>query len=480
VTSSSYRQIIRSTAIIGSSTAVSIGLGLLRMKVAAVLLGPAGVGLIGLLQNLMGTIGTLAGLGVGTAGTRQVARASQAGTLDMASIARVSKGLLWLVLLLAAIGAAGTFWLRAPLAELVLGDIQYAREVGWLGVGVFFSVAVAFQAALMSGFRRIGDQARLAVWSGLLVTVISIAALWWLRDSGLLWFVLAFPAVTCVLGWFYVRRVPVLAGAPLPAVQSGQVAREALNLVRLGFPFMVSSLGATAGVLIVRGALAQDLGEDALGHFHAAWAISITYVGFVLGAMAQDYYPRLTGMIHDPKAAARLVDEQTEVALLLGGPVLVLAIGLAPLVLRLLYSDAFYPAADILRWQMLANVLKVASAPMVFILLAKGKSSLYMVTELLVMATFVGSVLALLGRFGLEATGLAFIAMYLVHLPLLALAAYGEIGYRWPKQVVLDFVRIQLVCMGVLWMARESETAAAALAIVAAIVLGIMGWKRLK
>jgi PST family polysaccharide transporter len=185
-------------------------------------------------------------------------------------------------------------------------------------------------------------------------------------------------------------------------------------------------------------------------------------------------------MIHDPKAAARLVDEQTEVALLLGGPVLVLAIGLAPLVLRLLYSDAFYPAADILRWQMLANVLKVASAPMVFILLAKGKSSLYMVTELLVMATFVGSVLALLGRFGLEATGLAFIAMYLVHLPLLALAAYGEIGYRWPKQVVLDFVRIQLVCMGVLWMARESETAAAALAIVAAIVLGIMGWKRLK
>ena len=46
--------------------------------------------------------------------------------------------------------------------------------------------------------------------------------------------------------------------------------------------------------------------------------------------MGTDYYPRLTATIHDPVATNRLVNEQTEVALLLAGPVLLAMLALAP------------------------------------------------------------------------------------------------------------------------------------------------------
>ena len=71
--SNSYRQILRSSSIIGGASAINIVIGLVKMKAVALLLGPAGVGLIGLLTNLVGLVSSVAGLGFGNVGTRQIA-----------------------------------------------------------------------------------------------------------------------------------------------------------------------------------------------------------------------------------------------------------------------------------------------------------------------------------------------------------------------------------------------------------------------
>ena len=47
-------------------------IGLLRVKIVAVLLGPTGQGLLGLYTSAMGFIGTVSGLGVGGSSVREV------------------------------------------------------------------------------------------------------------------------------------------------------------------------------------------------------------------------------------------------------------------------------------------------------------------------------------------------------------------------------------------------------------------------
>src|SRR4051794_9586306 len=44
---STYRQILKSSALIGSSSILNLAIGMVRMKAMAVLLGPAGFGLMG-------------------------------------------------------------------------------------------------------------------------------------------------------------------------------------------------------------------------------------------------------------------------------------------------------------------------------------------------------------------------------------------------------------------------------------------------
>ena len=447
---SSYGQILRSSSIIGGASVINILISLLRTKVAAVLLGPAGIGLIGLFQNLIATASAVSALGFGNVGTRQIAEAS--GRQDLDGVAAARRALLWGTLILALVGT-GLVWLfRNSLATHVLGDVNRGDDVGWLALGVGLTVAAGSQGALLNGLRRIGDIARVSVWSSVLATVIGIGALWLWGTHGLMVFVLATPLASFLLGHVYVGRLPKIDA---PRTPMPEMAKQWRVMVRLGVAFMVSGVVVTAGQLAVRSMVQHQLGAESLGQFQAAWAISMTYIGFVLGAMGTDYYPRLTAAFHDHAAVNRMVNEQTEVALLLAGPVFLAMLALAPWVIQLLYSGDFDQASSILRWQVLGDVLKVASWPMGFIILAAGDGRTFMLTESLTIAVFAGLVWFGLPTIGVQVTGIAFLGMYFVYLPLIYYLARRRTGFVWAAQVRRHFLWLLLaasfICLIAIW-----------------------------
>ena len=464
----SYRQILRSSSIIGGASVLNILIGLVRTKVAAVLLGPAGVGLIGLLQSLMTTASTVSSLGFGTVGTRQIAEAVGEG--DEAGVVVARRALFWGTMGLAVIGA-GAFWLlRGMLADKVLRNPSASVQIGWLAIGVALSVAAGSQTALLNGLRRIGDLARLSIASSLLTTLLATGALLWLEGAGLVLFVLAAPISSFLLGHWFVGRIGRLDAPATPFSALGQQWRA---MAKLGAAFMVSGLMATVGQLVVRTLVQRDLGAEALGQFQAAWAISMTCIGFVLGAMGTDYYPRLTAVIHDQDAARRLVNEQTEVALLLAGPALLAMLGLAPWVIDLLYSSAFDQAVTILRWQVVGDLLKVVSWPLGFIILAAGDGRTFMFTETMAIGVFVVFTWIGLPLLGVQATGVGFLVMYVALLPLVYWLAWRRIGFYWPRRVVA-LILVLLVASGAVFaLGQWSERGGGALGVLLAVVFGI-------
>jgi len=185
----------------------------------------------------------------------------------------------------------------------------------------------------------------------------------------------------------------------------------------------------------------------------------MTYIGFVLMAMGTDYYPRLTAAMHDHAAVNRMVNEQTEVALLLAGPVFLAMMGLAPWVIELLYSRSFHPAADVLRWMVLGDVLKVVSWPLGFIILAAGDGRTFMLTESLAVGVFVLLTWLGLPMLGVAATGVAFVGMYVVHLPMVYWLARRRTGFRWAGPVWWQMGLLMMGAMVVLGIAEWSSFA---------------------
>ncbi len=472
--STSHRQILRSSSIIGGASVINILVSLLRVKVAAVLLGPAGIGLIGLLQNLMASASAVAAMGFGTVGTRQIAEA--AASEDVEKLASARRALRWGTLVLAVVGMCCVWALRAPLSNFVLGDATRAPEVGWLALGVALTVAAGSQSAILAGLRRIGDIARITVLSGIVATLVGIGALWLWGSLGLMVFVLAPPLAAFLLGHVYVARLPKLL---TPKTPNREMILQWRTMARLGAAFMVSGVVGTLGQLAVRSMVQHQLGAEALGQFQSAWMISMTYIGFVLGAMGTDYYPRLTAAIRDPLAVNRMVNEQTEVALLLAGPVLLAMLMLAPWVIQLLYSSQFDQAAGLLRWQILGDVLKIASFPLGFILLAAGAGRTFMVTESLAMGVFSGLVWLWLPVIGLNATALGFVGMYVINLPLMYWLARRRTGFAWTARVRIHFFALALTALGVCLLLHWSMWAGASVAVVGILCFMVYGLIRL-
>lgn len=75
-TSQSYGQILKSTSIVGGAQGINLLLGIVRVKFAAVLIAPVGVGLVGNFQAVQGVMATLAGFGIQSSAVRDVRRPS--------------------------------------------------------------------------------------------------------------------------------------------------------------------------------------------------------------------------------------------------------------------------------------------------------------------------------------------------------------------------------------------------------------------
>jgi O-antigen/teichoic acid export membrane protein len=136
-------------------------------------------------------------------------------------------------------------------------------------------------------------------------------------------------------------------------------------------------------------------------------------------------------VLDQPDRLNELANHQTQISLLLAGPLFALLLGAAPLVLQLLYSSQFVAAAPTLRWQVLGEFVRLLASPLAYVLLAAGRSKLLLIVDTLTAGTFVGLTALLLPVFGLEGAGLAYLGSTIVFAVTAASLARWRHRLRW-------------------------------------------------
>ncbi len=426
----SYGQILRSSSIMGGAQAINYLVSLLRVKVVAVLLGPAGVGVIGLYTSATGLMGSITGLGLQGSAVRAIAQAEgQEDPLAVARTVRMLRRLCWLTGL---VGWLVSVALALPLSRLMFESSEHALALAILGAMLLMNAISGGQSALLQGLRRIGDIARMQVAAAVLNTVVTIALYAWLRERGIVPVLLANAAVSLGLSWWFARRIHV---APV-AMQWSDAMTEARPIIGLGIAMMWSSVLTLLVDLYTRTLISRQLGVDAAGLYQAAWALSGLFAGFVLSAMGTDFYPRLTSVIHDRDAAIRAVNEQTEIGILLALPGLLVTLALAKWVMWALYSAEFASAADVLAWMVLGVFGRVLSWPLGFVQLAKGAGRWFMATEAVFLAIQATLVAWLVPRHGVLGAAYGFAGCYVLYTAGMAWVGHRLIGFRWSPPVL--------------------------------------------
>jgi PST family polysaccharide transporter len=426
----SYGQILKSSSMIGGAQAFNLAIGIVRTKVVAVLLGPSGVGLVGLYVSSIGLVGTLSNLGVSNSGVREIAEATGSG--DPARIGctvHVLRRLCWVTGLLGTLLTAILAW---PLSKMTFNSPDYAWPIAILGVTLLLGSISGGQTALMQGVRRIRDLVWLQILSALAGTVVSIGLYAWLRQRGIVPVLIITAALNLGVSWCFARRILL----PSVAISWRETFAEARGLLSLGLAFTVSGVALAGVALATRALIQRGFGSEANGFYQAAWNISGVFAGFILGAMGTDFYPRLTASAHDNAQVTRLVNEQTEVGVLLALPGLLGTLVFSPWIIHILYSAKFTAAASLLPWFVVGIFGRVVSWPLAYIQLAKGASSWFATTEVIFALISIGLVWVGLQFLDLKGVAVAFAIQYGLYILGMLWVAHRLCAFRWSQAVV--------------------------------------------
>ena len=429
---SSYAEILQSTMLIGGSALVNVAIGIVRTKVMAVLLGPAGFGLLGVYSAISDMARSVAGMGLQSSGVRQIAQA--VGANDAQQLARTAVVLRRTVMALGLLGALVLVLFARPISALTFGHDGHADAVALLSIAVFFRLIADGQGALIQGTRRISDLAKVGMGGALFGTLASIPLVYHWREDGVVPSLVAVAAVSALMSWHYSRKVVIA-----PCVWEGsKFKQEAFALLRLGAAFMASGLLMMGAAFVVRLIVLQQAGMVAAGLYQAAWTLGGLYVGFVLQAMGTDFYPRLVGVITEHADANQLVNEQAQVSLLLAGPGVIATMTFAAAVIALLYTAEFKAALDALRWICLGMALRVITWPMGYIVVAKNRQLLFFGAELAWTVVNVGLSWWCVRAYGLAGAGIAFFGSYVFHGVMVYALARHLTGFRWSTDNLKD------------------------------------------
>jgi PST family polysaccharide transporter len=418
------RQILRSSALVGGAQVLTLLIGMVRTKVLALLLRPAGFGLMGTFYSIVDLAASLAGMGMGRSVVRQIAEAASSG--EPARIGTTVAVLRRAAVLLGVLGAVALATLAVPVSVLSFGNAQHAASVALLSAAVFCKVVSECQMALLQGLRRIGEFALVGALGALVGTVVSLPAVYRWREQGVALSLVCICAATLTLSWWISRRVR----PPRIPMRTMAVRSEAAALLRVGVAFMASGLLMMGSAYLVRVILLRYQGLEAAGLFHAAWTLGGLYVGLVLQALGADFYPRLVAAARDDARCNRLVNEQTQVSLLLAGAGVVATLVLAPLALSLLYSRGFSAGTDSLRWICLGMALRVVTWPAGYIIIAKGDQRLFILVELAWTAVNVALSWIGVAWWGADGAGIAFFLSNLFHAAIVFPLVHRRSGFR--------------------------------------------------
>ena len=424
----SYQHILKYTGMFGGVQGLNIGLGLVRTKLIALLLGPSGMGLASLFNTTVGFVSQATNLGVSFSAVRHLSSLYDTG--DVSALAHFVKVVRGWSLLTALLGMLVCVMIGPLLSQTTFAWGNHSLHFMLLAPAVGMLAITGGETAILKAMRSLGALATVQVLAVVAALLISIPIYYFFGESGIVPVIVLMALATMLLTVRHSYRL-----VPLQLSGAKGMLGEGMEMVRLGVAFTLAAVIGSASELFIRSYLNVVGDLDVLGLYNAGYMLTLTYAGMVFSAMEADFFPRLSGVQHDIAATNECVNRQMEVSLLLLSPMLAALMLSLPILIPLLFSAQFLPVVEMGQVATLAMYLKVMTLPVAYITLARGYSLSYLFLETSYYVAFV--VLFIVGyeHWGLYGTGVAVALAHLFEYVLVNGYAYKKYGYRFSATV---------------------------------------------
>ena len=407
---STYRQIAKATSLFGGVQVFQIIITIIKSKFVAILLGPFGMGIVGLLSSTTGLITELTNFGLGTSAVRDISEAN--GTQDekrISTVITVMRRLVWLTGLL---GAGITLIFSPLLSQMTFGNKEYTAAFVWLSITLLLNQLSSGQLVLLQGLRKLQDLAKANVLGSLIGLIITVPLYYLLGVRGIVPVIIITSIISLIFSWYYSRKIKI----EKVVITRKLLSQEGRSMVVMGFMISLTGLISVALSYLIRIYITRIGSVAETGFYTAGFAIINTYVAMIFRAFDSDFYPRLAAIAKDNKLSRHTINQQTEIAILILAPILILFIVFVKWAIIILFSREFLTIYGMLQWAALGVFFRTVSWAIAIMLLAKGESKVFFWNE--VIGNSYTFALAIGGYYfwGLTGIGFTYMLSYLIYM----------------------------------------------------------------
>lgn len=425
---------MQATSLFGGVQVFLIIIAVIRSKFVALLLGPAGMGVVGLLMSTTGLMAGLTNFGLGTSAVKNITEATETNDGDrISTVVAVVRRLVWFTGLL---GAILTLIFSPWLSQFTFGNKEYTIAFIWISITLLFAQLTTGELVLLQSFRRLQQLAKANVYGSFTGLIFTIPLYYKFGLDGIVPVIIITGAVTFFFSWYFAKSLKTKE----VKVTKEITITEGKSMMIMGFMISLSSLIALLAAYLLRIFINRTGNIADVGFYSAGFTIINTYVGMIFTAMGTDYYPRLAEMSSDNDKCREHINQQSEIALLILAPILMIFLVFINWAVILLYSTQFLSIIGMVYWATLGIFFKAVSWAIAFLFLAKGAGKLFFWNE------FAGSIytlgFSLLGYYygGLTGLGIAFFITYILYLIQVYVIAHLKYKFTFSSSFKMIFV----------------------------------------
>jgi PST family polysaccharide transporter len=391
----------------GLAIAVRLLSALALNKVVAVLLGPAGYAMIGQFQNGFSMITSFSSTAIQPGVVKALA---EAGPSEDRRRRVFSTALTVVVIASLCIGAALALGADAA-SRLLLQRGGFALVFVLLGVCLLPINLGNLLLSLLNGMKAFREYSLANVASTLLGLALTLILTWRFGVQGALASLAAAPALSLATTWLMSRTSLRTVGG---FASLGFDRLEGLRLGKFALMGLTTAIVTPLSQILIRQMIAHAYGLDSAGLWDALNKMSNVYLAFFITTMSVYYLPKIS----EAKDWPELSGDMARIGLLLVSSVTVCAVVIflfRARIITLLFSGRFAGMSELVGWQVCGDVAKVASWVVAYIMVGRGKTALFIGSEIVASGTLVGLTQVFLRSFGFAGAPMAYMVTYILY-----------------------------------------------------------------
>lgn len=388
------------TSLNSVSVLIKIGIGLVTSKLLAVFVGPSGMALVGNLRNFSTSLESISTLGFQNGIVKYIAESKDDKQQLQKTISTV-----FISLLVVAFFLSGMLYFLAAFWNKQIFGTHFEYEIVIKAMALalpWFAIAVFF-LSVINGLGKFAAVIWINILGNVIGLIVSISMIVQYKTLGALLSIVISPALLFFVTYFFIAREFHFSKLIQYKLFDFQVIR---NLSSYSLMALVSSVFGPLVYLAIRKNVIFVVGIEQAGFWETMTRISTYYMLFISTILTVYFLPKLT-VAKDNLETKKVFWSFYKNILPLFIIGLILIYFSRTILIKLLFTKEFLPVTSLFFWQLLGDVLKVASLILGYQFYAKKMTLAFIFSELASLGVLYFSSIFLIEYFGIQGIVLA-------------------------------------------------------------------------